>query len=238
MRILQSQRQQLVYYSFHKGRNSTRLNSFQRQLQKQVIFFHKNDDQLQEHKQSRRSSVSTSLILLITSSGFSASADMNKYIKSKPLDPLSTYVPPVLVAQEQLQGLRLELSDPDLTVDPKSVRSMLRSGSFSGLRTDIRAIIQYAQEDGRIGDNGTELAKKFLGPLERMDTKLLAYARSGENVGKDIEDDLKMATEGLNGILATLPRSVLEKASEVVDQRKPVPVTTEERDKFLESILQ
>eukprot|EP01026_Neomeris_dumetosa_P060005 TRINITY_DN562_c2_g1_i2.p2 TRINITY_DN562_c2_g1~~TRINITY_DN562_c2_g1_i2.p2 ORF type:complete len:234 (-),score=22.81 TRINITY_DN562_c2_g1_i2:95-796(-) len=162
--------------------------------------------------------------------------NFGKYIKTKSLDPLSTYVPPVLVVQEQLQGLKMELNDPGLTVDPKDVRDMLRSGSFSGLRSDIRAILQYAYEDGRIEDESV-LLNQFLRPFEKMDTKLLQYVRNGQDVDKDIEDELNRVSTGLEEILATLPTNILEKAQLVVDQRKEVVISLDSQDEFLQKII-
>eukprot|EP01025_Chloroclados_australasicus_P007571 TRINITY_DN1246_c0_g1_i3.p2 TRINITY_DN1246_c0_g1~~TRINITY_DN1246_c0_g1_i3.p2 ORF type:complete len:237 (-),score=17.35 TRINITY_DN1246_c0_g1_i3:145-855(-) len=205
--------------------------------QRKVVVLAKNASGSSDVVLCRRSSFAFGTFLLTGLLQKSSQAGMNKYVKTKPLDPLSTYVPPVLIAQERLEGLKSEFSDPGLTVDPKAVRQMLRSGSFSGLRIDIRAIAQYAEENGRIEDQ-QELLNGFLKPFESMDSKLLAYSRSGESVGEDVELELNRATAGLNKILSTIPTQILEQAVDVVGYRNSETVTQEEKDLFLKSILQ
>eukprot|EP00249_Psilotum_nudum_P003999 c17519_g1_i3 orf=107-706(+) len=71
---------------------------------------------------------------------------LKKYIKRKKLDPLDTYVAPVLLSQLQLQELELELLSENL--EYADARSLLRSGPTASLRIDIRAVAQYALESG------------------------------------------------------------------------------------------
>lgn len=74
----------------------------------------------------------------------SCSRGLSRYIKRKNLDPLETYVPLVLEARGQLDA-----SGALLAKDKDAARSLLRSGAFSGLRDNIRALGEYAVTNGK-----------------------------------------------------------------------------------------
>lgn len=112
-------------------------------------------------------------VLLATNSA-PAHAGLDRYVKKKKLDPLDTYVPLVLEARDVLAEL-----DGVMDKDPSAARQQLRSGPFSGMRDNIRALGQYAAlpaADGGAGlseaDAG-QLVSGFFRALEDYD--LLLY---------------------------------------------------------------
>ncbi|MEW5305609.1 MAG: hypothetical protein WDW36_008140 [Sanguina aurantia] len=65
---------------------------------------------------------------------------LDQYIQRKQLDPLETYVPVVLQAQQQIEESG-RLAPTDLV----SAKALLRTGPLLGIRENIRAIGEYAQ---------------------------------------------------------------------------------------------
>ncbi|KAH7683721.1 hypothetical protein IHE45_05G201700 [Dioscorea alata] len=76
-----------------------------------------------------------------------AGSPFDKYVKRKKLDPLEAYVPVVLLTQDQFKDLEksLEIEQPKYDI----CRSLLRSGPAASLRVNIRAVAQYADDDGK-----------------------------------------------------------------------------------------
>lgn len=72
---------------------------------------------------------------------------LGAYIKKKQLDPLDTYVPLVLEARDQLDAVGRAMLD-----QTAAARQLLRSGAFTGLRDNIRAIGEYAVVRFRHGE--------------------------------------------------------------------------------------
>jgi hypothetical protein len=92
---------------------------------------------------------------------------IDKYIKKKQLDPLSAYLPSVLVAQSQL----LDVPDAAETFGLEPARALLREGAFLGVRDSIRAIGEYAART--IGtDSAKAQVTAFFKAIEELDLEI------------------------------------------------------------------
>ncbi|KAG6547478.1 hypothetical protein Mapa_010926 [Marchantia paleacea] len=137
---------------------------------------------------------------------------LSKYIKRKKLDPLETYVPTILLAQSQFQEVdgRLEGEASKLA----DARSLLRNGPAASLRTDIRAVAQYAAESGN--DGGASAAvDQCLSALEDLDGLLFQASRSQEAPIEKMRQRLSTAVTAIDRLLATVPAAILEKGKAV-----------------------
>ncbi|CAM6051847.1 unnamed protein product [Sphagnum compactum] len=138
---------------------------------------------------------------------------LSKYIKRKKLDPLETYVPTVVLAQRQFEdvGGILVREKPEFS----DARSLLRSGPAGSLRTDIRAVAQYAAEAGE-GKAATDAVEQCLSALEDLDSLLIRASRSESSASVDtMKDRVSAAVTALDRLLATVPSPVLEKGKAI-----------------------
>lgn len=139
----------------------------------------------------------------------------DKYVKRKKLEPLEAYVPAVILAQLQIKQLGKSLEDDQ----PKyaDCRSLLRSGPAASLRVNIRAVAQYASDDG----NGTIAfgeVDQCLRSLEELDSLLLRASRNQGDVS--VQSMKGMATAVVNALdelLKTVPSNVLEQSRAIAD---------------------
>eukprot|EP00887_Chlorella_sp_A99_P002022 scaffold18.g2022.t1 len=139
---------------------------------------------------------------------------LSKYIKQKQLDPLGSYVPLLLEARDQLiRTGRVMLQDPD------AARKLLRTGSFAGLRDNVRAVGQYAAKaSGK--EAGDTLVAAFFGALQEFDYQLLQATRSKESLGPEARKKLDASIVALDecaGLLATVPADEMASAQRIVD---------------------
>ncbi|KAK8933750.1 hypothetical protein KSP39_PZI015457 [Platanthera zijinensis] len=76
-----------------------------------------------------------------------AGSPFDKYVKRKKLEPLEVYVPAVLLTEAQFKDLEdyLDVEEPKYDIG----RSLLRSGPAASLRINMRAVAQYADDDGK-----------------------------------------------------------------------------------------
>lgn len=65
---------------------------------------------------------------------------IDRYIKTKKLDPLVSYIPVLLIAQDQLGDVPTAAEELGI----EATRSLLRKGAFDGLRDNVRAVGEYA----------------------------------------------------------------------------------------------
>lgn len=186
-------------------------------------------------------------LLYLSISATSAEADagapgaFNKYIKRKKLDPLDTYIPPVLLSQSQFQDLEAKLlSDKPEYGDS---RSYLRSGPASSLRTNIRAVAQYASEAGD-GKSAFDAVDQCIGSLEDLDSLLLRASRNDSSASvQKMRDKIESAVTALDRLLSTVPSQILEKCKAIVAAYKestlmpPGPEQVDADTKLLESLL-
>eukprot|EP00898_Chlorokybus_atmophyticus_P004420 jgi/Chlat1/497/Chrsp103S01096 len=140
---------------------------------------------------------------------------LSQYIKKRQKDPIETYVPTVLLARGQLLAVEeaLQLETPAYT----AARSLLKEGSAATLRTDLRALAEYAAE-ADISSSAPKTAESCLSSLERLDIQLLTAARSIAPALDDMKANLMDAVAKLDIILATVPTNVLSDAKAAVAQ--------------------
>lgn len=148
-------------------------------------------------------------------------AGFDKYLKRKKLDPLDTYVPTVLLAQSQFQEVDGKLDEGGEQKKYSDARSLLRTGPAASLRTDIRAVAQYAAETG--SDDGTAASAavdQCLSALEDLDSLLFQASRSQGAPVERMRKDLTMTVSALDRLLATVPAPILEKSRAIADAYK------------------
>ncbi|XP_023546526.1 uncharacterized protein LOC111805621 [Cucurbita pepo subsp. pepo] len=169
----------------------------------------------------------------------SAGSFLDKYVKKKKLDPLEVYVPAVILTQLQIKdvGKILESSKPEYA----TCRSLLRSGIASSLRVNIRAVAQYALEDGN-GNIAFDNVDQCLRALEELDSSLLRATRNDRGTSiESMKTNIDTAVLALDRLLQTVPPDVLAKGKAIADAyNTPEEEETEIADpelKQLESIL-
>ncbi|MQL73662.1 hypothetical protein Taro_006003 [Colocasia esculenta] len=166
---------------------------------------------------SRRAAAAALLVFHFCSSTNRADAGgpFDKYLKRKKLDPLETYVPAVLLSEEQFKDLEkyLDLEKPEYDVS----RSLLRSGPAGSLRINIRAVAQYASEDGR-GKVASDAVDQCLRALEDLDSLLLRASRNDPGASVQMmRQNIDIALVALDSLLQTVPSAVLEKGKLIAD---------------------
>lgn len=154
--------------------------------------------------------------------GFSARADnpavqrgLNVYVKKKKLDRIDSYLPPLFLAKEQLVRVQR------IVDSPADARSQLRSGSFSGLRENIRSVGEYVSREKGDDGIGKRLVAAFFGELEAADFALLSASRTEEGKRAELVVEARARLEGtikaLDALVAELPQDVVEKSKSIAD---------------------
>ncbi|XP_040999099.1 uncharacterized protein LOC121244917 isoform X2 [Juglans microcarpa x Juglans regia] len=160
------------------------------------------------------------------------------YPQLKKLDPLEVYVPAVILTQSQIKDLEksLEAEQPQYA----TCRSLLRSGPAGSLRVNIRAVAQYALDNGN-GNSASNSVDQCLGALEELDSLLLRASRNDREASvESMKGKINMALNALDSLLQTVPSDVLQKGKAVADSYM---ITEDERGildqemQQLESIL-
>ncbi|ESQ50204.1 hypothetical protein EUTSA_v10002091mg [Eutrema salsugineum] len=168
-------------------------------------------------KQSRRRLITVSLFLsrfLLPNDAIAGSL-IDKYVKRKKLDPLEAYVPPVFLAQLQIQDLEkfLNVEKPEF----EACRSLLRSGPASSLRVNIRAVAQYASDAG-YSETASADVDRCLRALEEMDSLFLRASRKDPNATVELmKSQLGTALTALDSLLQTVPSPVLDKGKAMAE---------------------
>ncbi|WIA40892.1 hypothetical protein OEZ86_004554 [Tetradesmus obliquus] len=125
-----------------------------------------------------------------------AYAGMDRYVKRKKLDPLETYVPLVLEARDRLATL-----DTVFVTTPTVARQLMRSGPFSGLRDNIRALGQYASTPAAEGGSGLpekdaqQLVSGFFRDLEEFDLVLYNAVREAKAAQDKADKEARKKSE-------------------------------------------
>ena len=164
----------------------------------------------------------TALAGLALLPGLPANADnpavqrgLNVYVKKKKLDRIDSYLPPLFLAKEQL--IRVER----IVDSPADARSQLRSGSFSGLRENVRSVGEYVSREKGDEQIGKKLVGTFFGELEAADFALLSASRSEEGKRAELVSVARARLEGtitaLDALIAELPQDVVEKSRSIAD---------------------
>ncbi|XP_072978565.1 uncharacterized protein [Typha angustifolia] len=170
--------------------------------------------------ESTRRSTSIALLLLLGASSThpdraNAGNPFDKYVKRKKLEPLEAYVPPVLLTQAQFEDLEksLELELPKY----EESRSLLRSGPAASLRVNIRAVAQYATDDGK-GKVASDAVDQCLRALEDLDSLLLRASRKDPTASvESMRSKIRTAMGALDNLLQTVPSAVLDKGKAIAD---------------------
>lgn len=163
-------------------------------------------------------------------------------MKRKKLDPLEVYVPAIILTQVQIKelGKTLEVDKPQYS----ACRNLLRSGPASSLRVNIRAVAQYASDDGK-GNSASNDVDQCLRALEELDSLLLQASRNdGDPSIKSMKLKVDIAIDALDSLLKTVPTEVLDKGKAIADAyltpEEDIDVAPQNLDpqlKQLESIL-
>ncbi|BBG95050.1 hypothetical protein Prudu_003493 [Prunus dulcis] len=143
-----------------------------------------------------------------------AGSPFDKYVKRKKLDPLEAYVSPVILTQLQIKDLEksLEGDEPQFA----TCRSLLRSGPAASLRVNIRAVAQYASDDGN-GKTASSSVDQCLRALEELDSLLLHASRKEQASVKSMKAQINTALGALDSLLKTVPSDVLDKGKVAAD---------------------
>ncbi|XP_027080025.1 uncharacterized protein LOC113779049 [Coffea eugenioides] len=173
---------------------------------------------MQERRQSRRGLVSAALALLNCLSlpkDAMGGGIFDKYLKRKKLDPLESYVPAVILTELQIKDLGKSLDFDQPRFD--DCRILLRSGPAASLRINIRAVAQYATDDG---DNKSAFdnVDECLRALEELDSLLLHASRNDPGASiQSMKGKIDTAVDALDSLLKTVPSDVLEKGKAIAD---------------------
>lgn len=198
----------------------------------------------QNGRQSRRL-VSVSLILLhclrVPKHAFAGSI-FDKYVKRKKLDPLDAYVPVVILTQLQIKDIERTLEADGPQYD--TCRSLLRSGPAASLRVNIRAVAQYAADNGN-GKTAFNNVDQCLRALEELDSLFLRASRNDPGASvESMKAKIIVAIDALDSLLGTVPSDVLDKGKAIADSYRNSkddadlePENLDPEIKKLESIL-
>nr|ABF94264.1 expressed protein [Oryza sativa Japonica Group] len=132
--------------------------------------------------------------LTATAAGRADASPFDKYVKKKKLEPLETYVPAVLLTQDQFRDLEKSLEFEKPRYDES--RSLLRSGPASSLRINIRAVAQYASSSGQ-GKAASDAVDECLRLLQTVPSAVLDKGKAIADAYRTPTDDYEMgdATE-------------------------------------------
>ncbi|XP_031118210.1 uncharacterized protein LOC116021856 [Ipomoea triloba] len=165
----------------------------------------------------------------------------DKYMKRKKLDPLEAYVPAVILAQLQIKqlGKSLEVDQPKFA----DCRNVLRSGPAASLRVNIRAVAQYASDDGN-GELAFSEVDQCLRSLEELDSLFLRASRNERDASTEsMKGQITAAINALDELLKTVPANVLDQGRAIADayveslEEDEAPGNQDPNLKQLESIL-
>ncbi|XP_024542691.1 uncharacterized protein LOC9634594 isoform X1 [Selaginella moellendorffii] len=167
-----------------------------------------------------------------------ARAGLEKYMKKKKLDPLETYIPGIILCQSQFQELEAKLGGEK--VEYQDARALLRSGPAGSLRSNIRAVAEYASESGD-GAAAADAVKLCLRSLEDLDSLLLRRSRDDTSITVDsMKAKLGTSMQALDRLLQTVPQPILEqgKAAAMAFLDDTPEVVTDDVDiKSLEDLI-
>ncbi|KAK9741588.1 hypothetical protein RND81_03G115500 [Saponaria officinalis] len=164
----------------------------------------------------------------------------DRYVKRKKLEPLETYVPAVILTQLQIKDIEksLEVDEPQYA----AYRTVLRSGPAASFRSNVRAVAQYASDDGN-GKTAFDDVERCLRALDELDSLFLRASRNNPAASaKLMKEKIVVAVNAVDSLLQTVPSDVLDKGKAIADaHRTPeIDVVPQELDpdlKKLQSIL-
>uniref|UniRef100_A0ACD5WEW7 Uncharacterized protein n=1 Tax=Avena sativa TaxID=4498 RepID=A0ACD5WEW7_AVESA len=152
---------------------------------------------------------------LATAAGRADASPFDNYLKRKKLEPLEAYVPAVLLTQDQFRDLEKSLEFEKPKYDES--RSLLRSGPASSLRINIRAVAQYASNNGQ-GKAASDAVDECLRALEDLDALLLKATRKDPSASVEtMRSKIAVALGALDNLLQTVPSAVMDKGKAIAD---------------------
>ena len=109
---------------------------------------------------------------------------------------------------------------PSFADAPDAARRLLRSGPFSALRDNIRAIGEYAASSNPDNTAATgPLVTTFFRELEGLDLLFYQAFRDKKEVDKEVATaKLQATTQALDVLLATVPADVMATAQKVLER--------------------
>lgn len=158
--------------------------------------------------------------------GTGNSRGLQRYIKKKKPDPLYTYVPTVLQARAQLLKAGAVMQQ-----DAQAARTLLRKGSFSGLRDTVRVLGEYAAQGGMSQAEAQRIVDTFLRSLQKLDDTIISSARSKTPVPESAGKEVEQAVQDLDRVLATVPPKEIEQAQQLLDEVKAIFAESEKTAK-------
>lgn len=163
----------------------------------------------------------------------SGNRGLSRYIKKKKLDPIDTYIPTVLQARKQLVKAGTVMKQ-----DAQGARTLLRKGSFSGLRDTVKALGEFATDAGMPQDKASQLVSSFLSSLQTLDNTLISSLRSKTPVPDSADKQLDQTVQDLDRLLATVPSKDVEQAQKLLDEVKAMFAEPAKSDKDVEALKQ
>lgn len=163
----------------------------------------------------------------------SGNRGLSRYIKKKKLDPIDTYIPTVLQARKQLVKAGTVMKQ-----DAQGARTLLRKGSFSGLRDTVKALGEFATDAGMPQDKASQLVSSFLSSLQTLDNTLISSLRSKTPVPDSADKQLDQTVQDLDRLLATVPSKDVEQAQKLLDEVKAMFSEPAKSDKDVEALKQ
>ncbi|KAK9142193.1 hypothetical protein Syun_011593 [Stephania yunnanensis] len=142
----------------------------------------------------------------------------DKYVKRKKLEPLEVYVPALLLTQLQFKDLEktLEANQPEYSI----CRSLLRAGPAASLRVNIRAVAQYASDDGN-GKAAFENVDQCLRALEDLDSLFLHALRNDPDASvKSMKSKIAAAMMHWTEFLSNVPCIDMARSKAVASTRE------------------
>ncbi|KAI4994796.1 hypothetical protein ZWY2020_034699 [Hordeum vulgare] len=136
---------------------------------------------------------------LATTAGRAEASPFDNYVKKKKLEPLETYVPAVLLTQDQFRDLEKSLEFEKPRFDES--RSLLRSGPASSLRKAA-----------------SDAVDECLRALEDLDSLLLKATRKDSSASVEVmRTKIAVALGALDNLLQTVPSAVMDKGKAIAD---------------------
>lgn len=158
---------------------------------------------------------------------------LSRYIKKKKLDPIDTYIPTVLQARKQLVKAGTVMKQ-----DAQAARTLLRKGSFSGLRDTVKALGEFATDAGMPTEKAQQLVNNFLMSLQVLDNTLITSLRSKVPVPDIADKQMEKTIQDLDSLLATVPPQQVEQAQQLLDEVKAFFADPPQNDKDVQALKQ
>ncbi|KAA6426895.1 MAG: hypothetical protein FRX49_03219 [Trebouxia sp. A1-2] len=122
--------------------------------------------------------------------------------------------------------------------DAQAARTLLRKGSFSGLRDTVKALGEFATDAGMPTEKAQQLVNNFLMSLQVLDNTLISSLRSKVPVPDIADKQLEKTIQDLDSLLATVPPQQVEQAQQLLDEVKAFFADPPQNDKDVQALKQ